>query len=77
MNIKQFAIKINDIIVYILFGIVFFFSAISFLTGNIQAAIIFLVVGSVTASIVTGYWALLSNINTNLDKIVKEMEKRK
>jgi len=63
MNLKHLCIFINDILCYLLFIAVFIVSGLAMMAGNVGAGLIILVAGSVIASILSGFWMLLSSIN--------------
>jgi len=63
MSLKYLCIFINDILCYLLFIAVFIVSGLAMMAGNVGSGIIILVAGSVIASILSGFWMLLSSIN--------------
>ena len=79
---KQSIIKTCDIIAYLLFAFVFVTTAFTALTGNILHALMFLVIGWVIASLISGVWFCLSQTAANsaetnklLKQLINNMEK--
>lgn len=60
MKIKSTCLKINDILAYIVIGIVLATSAIMIMSGQIGQGLIFGAVGFVVCSLVFGVWFAIS-----------------
>lgn len=65
---KEWIIKVNDVVVYIPFGILAVFSASVSLTGNLLAGMLTFAIGFVILSILTGVWVALSQSATEAKK---------
>ena len=79
---KEWIIKVNDLLIYLVFGLLACFSAIMLTSGSIIPALIFFVVGFILLSLLSGAWIVLSSIceqsakqNILLEKILKEQMK--
>lgn len=80
---KQAIIKTCDIIAYLLFAFIFITTAFMVVAGSILHALMFLVVGWVVASLLSGFWFCLSASATNsalqnetLKRIARLLEKQ-
>lgn len=79
---KEWIIKVNDVIVFIPFGLLAVFSASISLTGNLLAGMLTFGIGFVILSILTGFWIVLSQAiceakkqTAILEQILKEQMK--
>lgn len=79
---KEWIIKVNDCLIYLVFGLLACFSAVMLTNGSIIPSLIFFVVGFILLSLLSGAWIVLSTIKDNaakqtelLEKILKEQMK--
>lgn len=74
MNIKSAVIKTNDVLAYMAFILVALFAAGAAMTGNIPLALMIACVGWLTASLIFGFWMVMSNISANSDRQTELMQ---
>ena len=79
---KEWIIKVNDYLIYLVFGLLACFSAVMITSGAVWQAIVLAILGFIVLSIFSGLWIVLSNISNNgtkqnilLEKILKEQMK--
>lgn len=75
MNIKQFVLRVNDYICYILLALVCIGSMLVGAVNPIYGAV-FGVVGLILFAFITGYWFVLSTIADNAQKTNILLEKQ-
>lgn len=74
-EIKNIVLKTNNFLIIALFVIVLCFSGITILSGAVWQGIIFLVVGIVISSSLSGYYILLHSIMSEAEKQTNLLEK--
>ncbi|MNQ88014.1 hypothetical protein D3C85_1032630 [compost metagenome] len=76
---KHAICRTMDYLFYISFALVFLFSFLTFIGGEIVGAIIFLVIGWIVCCLFSAFWFVASSANEVLQtqtKILAEMNKR-
>ena len=81
-EIKNIVLKTNNFLIIALFVIVLCFSGITILSGAVWQGIVFLIVGIIASSLVSGYYILIHSIlienekqSKLLENILKEIKK--
>ena len=75
MNIKIIAVKVCDLLVYILFAFVAILAILTAIGGGIVQGITFGLIGFCLCAMMCGFWIVLSAMLDTQQKILEQLKK--